>query len=188
MKRGGTDPKVKSLVRNSEQKINQSSCNQVVYDVACSSRESEKIQRSSQKENELNEPTLCSSEALANYLTDVKKSLPTPLSTENSNIDKGELTSKLTKKLNFHFNDRIYKNLIELNANVSDMKSKRDRRPTSSTSIVRRDLEPTIEDFYQDEEEIDVAPSVPVVKPKFKPVKQIDDGQLHELVASFEVL
>ncbi|XP_031764682.2 uncharacterized protein LOC113516150 [Galleria mellonella] len=189
MNKLGTDTKVKkSLVRNYEQKVRHSSRNQVIYDVACSSKELEKTEQSSQKENELSQPSLCSSEALANYLSDVKNSLPAPLTIEDINVEKGEIASKLTKKLNFHINDRIYKNLIELNANVSDLKTKKNKRSTSAMNQVKRDLEPNIEDFYQDEEEIDLPPSIPIIKPKFKPVKKIDDGHLHRLMAAFETL
>ncbi|XP_053611019.1 uncharacterized protein LOC128675562 [Plodia interpunctella] len=182
MNKLGTDPKVKkSLVRNIEHRV-KSSRKQVVHDVACSSRKSD---QSSQKENDLGQPTLCSSEVYANYLSDVKKSLPVP-SEENVYVDKVQLSSKMTKKLNFHFNDKIYKNLIELNASVEESKSRKDKRPLCGTS--KRDLEPNLEDFFEDEEEIDSPPNIPIVKNKFKPVKYTENRFMHTLVASYEDL
>lgn len=82
----------------------------------------------------------------------------------------------------------MYKNLIELNASISDLKNKKDRRPSSSTVSSKKDLEPNIEDFYEDEKEIDSPPSIPIIKPKFKPIKKLEEGRLHKLVASFENL
>lgn len=93
----------------------------------------------------------------------------------------------MTKKLNFHFNDKIYKNLVELNASVENLKSKKDKRPSSLTSV-KRELEPNIEDFFEDEKEIDSPPNIPVLKPKFRPIKKVEDGRLHKLVAAFEDL
>lgn len=93
----------------------------------------------------------------------------------------------MTKKLNFHCNDRIYRNLIELNANVEDIKKRNHKRPTSSTSM-KKDLEPNIEDFSEEFSEQDSPPSIPVIKPKFKMVKKVENGQLHKLVSSFENL
>lgn len=93
----------------------------------------------------------------------------------------------MTKKLNFHFNVRIYRNLIELNASAENSKSRKDRR-TSSITSQKRDLEPNIEDFYEDEVEIDSPPTIPVLKPKFKPIKKVEDNRLHKLVSAFEDL
>ncbi|XP_028167380.1 uncharacterized protein LOC114357792 [Ostrinia furnacalis] len=188
MNRHGFDSKVKkTLNRNCEQKTKPPALKETsVFDIGCSNLPTaDRSSRSSQKENQLNQPSLCSSEALAHYLTDVKKSLPSPTPLED--IDKCQYSSKMTKKLNFHFNDRIYKNLIELNANVEDLKTKRDKRVHSASSS-KRDMEPNIEDFYQDEIESDVMPVIPVIKPKFKPVKKVENGQLHRLIASFEDL
>lgn len=94
---------------------------------------------------------------------------------------------QVTKKLNFHFNDRIYKNLIVLNTNVEDSKKKKDKRPSSGSSS-KRDLEPSIEDFYEDVTESDSPPHIPIIKPKFKVVKTVENKQLHKLVATFECL
>lgn len=94
---------------------------------------------------------------------------------------------QVTKKLNFHFNDRIYRNLIELNSNLEDQKKKKEKRSASSTST-KRDLEPNIEDFYEEENDKDSPPNIPVIKPKFKPVKKVENGQLHKLVTAFENL
>lgn len=90
----------------------------------------------------------------------------------------------MTKKLNFHFTDKIYKNLIELNANVEEIKSKKERRPIS----IKKDVEPNIEDFYEDTNEIDVAPKIPIVRPKYKPLKNVENGDLHKLIKEFECL
>lgn len=92
----------------------------------------------------------------------------------------------MTKKLNFHFNDKIYRNLIELNANI-DLKSKKYKRPSSAVSV-KRDVEPNIEDFYEDIKDEDIPPSIPVRKLKFKPVRKVENGELHRLVSSFENL
>ncbi|KAH9637024.1 hypothetical protein HF086_007387 [Spodoptera exigua] len=186
MHKASSDSKVKkTLVRNCELKVRPSTRRQVVHDVAASSRTSHKSLRS-QKENELSQPTLCSSESINNYIADLKNLSPPPLSAEDLNVDKGQLCAKMTKKLNFQFNDRIYKNLVELNANVNNLKSKKTKKPTTNT--LRKDLEPNIEDFYEDEKEIDSPPNIPVLKPKFRPIKKVDDGRLHKLVAAFEDL
>ncbi|XP_072944767.1 uncharacterized protein [Epargyreus clarus] len=180
MRKAGSDPKVKkTLVRNYEQKTHRE---RVIYDVDASSSKAPVVS----KENQLEHPTLCSSEALAKYLVDAKKSLPS-VPSEDLNVDKGQLTAKMTKKLNFHFNDRIFRNLVELNADTASLKSKRDKKP-SRPSSVKKDLEPKIEDFFDDEDEIDVCPNIPVMKPKFKPVRPVENGQLHRIVSSFECL
>lgn len=101
MNKLGSDPKVqKTLVRNCEKKVKPPGRKQVVHDVGCSSKaqtgKSSGSSGSSQKENELNEPTLCSSEALANYLSDIKLSAPPPLNTEDLNVDKSKISAKVS--------------------------------------------------------------------------------------------
>ncbi|KAJ8714859.1 hypothetical protein PYW08_004840 [Mythimna loreyi] len=189
MNKSAPDSKIKkTLLRNYELKVKPSSRIPVVHDFASSSNSvSKQSTRLSQKENELNEPTLCSSGVIATYLSDLKKLSPPPLSSEDLNVDRGHLCAKMTKKLNFHFNDRIYNNLIELNASVEGLKNKKDRR-SSSTTVIKKDLEPNIEDFYEDEKEIDSPPSIPILKPKFRTIKKVDDGRLHKLVAAFDDL
>ncbi|KAJ0174837.1 hypothetical protein K1T71_009945 [Dendrolimus kikuchii] len=182
MNKSGADPKVKkTLNRNYEQKI-RSYQKHVVRDVACSSK-LPLTNPSSSKETDLAEPSLCSSEALAHYLTDIKNSA-IHIPKEDTNIDKGQLCAKMTKKLNFHFNDKIYKNLIELNASVEELKSKKEKRPVS----IKKDLEPNIEDFYQDTKEFDSIPTIPIMRPKYKPVKNVENGDLHKLITKFECL
>lgn len=90
MNKLGSDPKVKkTLVRNSVKRIKPPVRNKVVHDVAgCSSKVTGRSFGSSQKENELNEPTLCSSEALANYLSEIKLSSPPIMKAEELNVDK----------------------------------------------------------------------------------------------------
>ncbi|CAH0589255.1 unnamed protein product [Chrysodeixis includens] len=188
MNKSAPDPKVKkTLLRNYELKVRPSMRKPlVVHDTASSSNLTAQT-RSSQKENELCQPSLCSSGAIANYLSDVKKQPAKPVSSDDLNVDKGQLCAKMTKKLNFHFNDRIYRNLIELNASVENSKGRKERRASSITSQ-KRDLEPNIEDFYEDEIEVDSPPTIPVLKPKFKPIKKVEDNRLHKLVAAFEDL
>ncbi|KAG7312473.1 hypothetical protein JYU34_001983 [Plutella xylostella] len=188
MKKSSTDVKVKkTLVRHCEQKIREPLQPRVVRDLEIKPNSSGTIQSSvAQKENELSEPTLCSSVALANYLNDVKRSLPRPLSAEDHYIDKAKATAKMTKKLNFQFNDRIYNNLIELNANIEESRTKKDKR--SSRTSVKRDIEPNIEDFFEHKIEKDSAPEVILIKPMFKPLRKVEEGSLHALVASFEDL
>ncbi|XP_049876195.1 uncharacterized protein LOC126373884 [Pectinophora gossypiella] len=188
MNKAKSDPKVKkTLVRNYEQKVKPGGRCEVIRDV-----ESDRIEDigsgSSLKKTGLSEPSLCSSAALANYLSDVKKSLPPPLSVDDLNVERGELCSKMTKKLNFHFNDRIYKNLVELNATIEELKTKKDKKSASGAHVIKKDLEPNIEDFCEDEIEPDFPPKIPVIKSKFRPVKTVEDGRLHKLIASFEVL
>ncbi|KAG6464254.1 uncharacterized protein LOC115452937 [Manduca sexta] len=179
MKKSGIDTKVKkTLVRNYEQRVKSTSKN-VTHDVGSTSKVTS--EKPAQKENTLNQPSLCSSAVVANYLVDVRKTAPPSAPLDDVNIDKNQVT----KKLNFHFNDRIYKNLIELNANV-ELKSKKERRPSSIN--IKRDLEPNIEDFYCDEKEPDSPPEIPVLRPKFKPVKIVENGHLHKLVAKFDNL
>ncbi|KAJ8712100.1 hypothetical protein PYW07_004942 [Mythimna separata] len=187
MSKSASDSKIKkTLLRNYEIKVKPSTRRTVEHDFASSSN-SKKSTRLSQKENELNEPSLCSSGVIASYISDLKKLSPPPLSSEDLNVDRGQLCAKMTKKLNFQFNDRIYNNLIELNASVENQKSKKDRR-SSSTTVLKKDLEPNIEDFFEEEKEIDSPPSIPILKPKFRTIKKVDDGRLHKLVAAFEDL
>lgn len=94
----GTDPKVKKIyVRNCEKKITSKTRKEVIRDVDQKSIGSgdEDSARISQKSNILSEPTLCSSVTLANYLADVKRSLPPLQSNDDLNIDTGELCSKV---------------------------------------------------------------------------------------------
>lgn len=95
MKKAASDTKVKkTLLRNYELKVKPSTRKQVV---ACSSNStSQKSSSSSQKENELSQPTLCSSGAIASYIADVKKLPPPPLSSEDLNVDRGQLCSKVS--------------------------------------------------------------------------------------------
>lgn len=94
----------------------------------------------------------------------------------------------MTKKLNFHFNDRIYKNLVELNADVSNAQNKHDKRISKNKTTIKKDLEPNIEDFCQDEKEEDIYPDIPILKRNIKLIKSSEGGRLHRLVASFENL
>ncbi|CAG4951297.1 unnamed protein product [Colias eurytheme] len=184
MKKAGADPKVrKTFVRNCEQKVKNN--HKVVHDVAGSSKSSA-VHLIKPIDQELDKPTLCSSEVLANYLTDAKNALPRANKLDDLNLDKAQLSSKVTKKLNFHFNDRIYKNLVELNADVASSKNKKEKKVR--TNLVKKDLEPNIEDFCQEEKREDELPHIPVIKPKVKPVKRIESSNLHKLVSSFEVL
>lgn len=70
---------------------------------------------------------------------------------------------------------------------MENLKIKKDRKSSSTTSL-KKDLEPNIEDFYEDEKEIDSPPSIPILKPKFRTIKKVDGGRLHKLVAAFEDL
>ncbi|XP_050664723.1 uncharacterized protein LOC126965264 [Leptidea sinapis] len=179
-----TDPSIKkTFVRTSQQRILGHN-SKVIYDVEVHAK-TQTSQPTATKE-ELNTPKLCSSEALATYLTDAKKSLPQILLSEVSKVDKIQLSNKVTKKLNFHFDDRIYKNLVQLNADVANVKNKKE--PRSKVAAVKKDLEPNIEDFYHDEKEEDLCPKIPVIKPKFRPIRKFESGELHELTRSFELL
>ncbi|XP_063625530.1 uncharacterized protein LOC134797236 [Cydia splendana] len=186
MNRCGVDPKVKkTLVRNVERKVRPTARMKVVHNVENTPSTEDP---SALQARELDQPTLCSSELLANYLSGVKHSLPPPLSSKDLCESKTEICTKMTKKLNFHINDRMYKDLIELNATIEDQKTKRDMRPSSSTSSVKRDTEPNIEDFFEEETDIDTPPKIGVIKPKFRRIRKVDDGELHKLVATFECL
>ncbi|RVE49887.1 hypothetical protein evm_005480 [Chilo suppressalis] len=186
MMRNGCDSKVKkTLVRNIEHKRFPEPKVLASHDMGCS-KDGSSSKPSSPQPVDLGQPSLCSSETLAHYLSDFKNTKRTPNKEEDLKQDKHMLEAKVTKKLNFHFNDRIYKNLIELNASVSDTKIKKDKKPSSAK--IKRDLEPNIEDFCYDDKESDVVPTVPIIQLKFKPIKKVDNGQLHELVASFEDL
>lgn len=94
----GTDPKVKkTYVRNCEKKITSKTRKEVIRDVdqKPAGLVGEDLSRISQKNNVLSEPTLCSSTALANYLADVKRSLPPLQSNDDLNVDTGELCNKV---------------------------------------------------------------------------------------------
>ncbi|XP_023942790.2 uncharacterized protein LOC112049220 [Bicyclus anynana] len=179
MKKANTDPKVKkTLIRNYEQKI------PVVKKTGAVSAGSSK-EKSYSNRDELDHPKLCSSQVIAHYLSDVKRSAPPPTSAEDLRINKSKISSKITKKLNFHFNDRIYRDLVELNADDTNRKNKKDKKPKV---VMKKDQEPNIEDFCHDEKEDDLSPNIPSIKHKFKPIRSMESGQLHKLVASFENL
>lgn len=91
----------------------------------------------------------------------------------------------MTKKLNFHFNDQIYKNLIELNSTTEELKKSKVKRPPST---LKKDLEPNIDDFSEDITDPDAPPNIPVIKPKFKIIKKVQSKHLHMLVSKFDNL
>ena len=96
MNKAASDSKIKkTLLRNYELKVKPSTRRQVVHDLASSSNSPKKSTRSSQKENELSEPTLCSSGVIATYLSDLKKLNAPPLSSEDLNVDRGQLSAKV---------------------------------------------------------------------------------------------
>lgn len=96
MHKAASDSKIKkTLVRNCEVKVRPSTRRQVVHDVASLPSQSHKSSRS-QKENELSQPTLCSSESINNYIAELKKLSPPPLSSEDLNVDKGEICTKVS--------------------------------------------------------------------------------------------
>lgn len=97
MNKAASDSKIKkTLLRNYELKVKPSTRKQVVHDCASSSNSfTKKSTHSSQKENELSEPTLCSSGVIATYLSDLKKLNPPPLSSEDLNVDRGQLCAKV---------------------------------------------------------------------------------------------
>lgn len=105
MNKHGFDTKVKkTLVRNYEHRAKPAARKQTaVLDMGCSNSP-ETSSRSSQKENLLSQPSLCSSEALAHYLSDVKKSLPL-MTLED--VDKCQLGSKVSR-LECCFNCLVY--------------------------------------------------------------------------------
>lgn len=177
MKRNDVKVK-KTLVRNCEQKIEQKK--HVAHGVASTS----KITGINLHDTELSKPTLCSSELFVNYLTNAKKAVASKVLVSNSN--KKDVNATLTKKLNFHFNEKIYRNLIELNSNDIETR-KNDKRPPATIST-KRDLEPDIEDFYENNKEDDSPPQIQTIRHKFKPVKKVEMGQLHKLVNKYENL
>lgn len=77
--------------------------------------------------------------------------------------------------------------MVELNASFEDLRAKKEKRPTGR-AVTKKDLEPNLEDFFEDDLEVDCPPDVPVIRPKFKPLKTVENGQLHTLVTSFESL
>lgn len=98
----GADPKVKKIyVRNCEKKITSKTRKEVVRDVDQNSAGlgGENSSKISQKNNALSEPTLCSSAALANYLGDMRRSLPPRQSNDDLNIDTGDLCSKVKPQI-----------------------------------------------------------------------------------------
>lgn len=101
MRRSGADPKVKkTIVRDCEKKIKPGANKYVARDFGSTSRgKTAKKLGSSAKENELDHPTLCSSEILAQYLTDVKISSPPSLTIEDLNEDKERISTKVRKHI-----------------------------------------------------------------------------------------
>lgn len=98
MNNAASDSKIKkTLLRNYELKVKPSTRKQVVHDFASPSNSaSRKSTSSSQKENELGQPTLCSSGVIATYLSDLKKLNAAPLSAEDLNVDRGQMGAKVS--------------------------------------------------------------------------------------------
>ncbi|XP_068617969.1 uncharacterized protein [Battus philenor] len=192
MKKFGTDPKVKkTLIRNYDQKLSAKQTGQCTYEPKASGskisqKRTPKKSHYDKNDKPLSQPSICSSEMLANYLTEVTKNVPTEAAIIDQNIDREQISSKITKKLNFHMNEKMYKNLVELNGNVDVQNTRKDRRPCKTTS--KRDLEPSIEDFDHDEKDKDLMPAIPIPNYKIKPLKIVENGNLHKLVATFEKL
>ncbi|CAH2092612.1 unnamed protein product [Euphydryas editha] len=190
MKKAGADPKVKkTLLRNYEQRVRAQSKTVQNCDAGSSKLDKQLTNTNFDyhKDHDLNQPSLCTSEAIANYITDVRKCGP-PLSPEDLNFDQAQINAKITKKLNFHFNDKIYKNLVELNSDIVNTKSKHNKKPAKNIAPMKKDLEPNLEDFCQDEKENDICPDFPIFKNNYKPIRKFEDGSLHNLIASFENL
>ncbi|XP_041982052.1 uncharacterized protein LOC121735328 [Aricia agestis] len=186
MKKFGKDPAVKkTLLRNYERPVTK--YNLAVFESLPSSSKTNrtKEQLTQEKACDLDQPTLCSSETLANYLNYTKNSLPTQV-LPDLETNKDELCTQVTKKLNFHFNDRIYKNLVELNTSVE--KPKITKRPLKTKLTPKKDLEPNIEDFCDDQKFDDLLPDIQILKPKVTKVRPVENGDLHKLVAKFENL
>lgn len=95
MKRASADPKVKkTLVRHSEQNVNKTNqVRQVVRDPSAGSSKSAVLKLNSRQE--FAHPTLCSSEVLANYLSEAKSSVPPRTLIDEINIDKIALSAKV---------------------------------------------------------------------------------------------
>lgn len=98
MKKSVSDAKVKkTLLRNYEQKVRTNL--KGVHDVdAGSSKVTKQPTNNHIPKDSLDEPKLCSSEALANYLSDVRKTVPPPLSPEDLNIDGAHISAKVNIK------------------------------------------------------------------------------------------
>lgn len=98
MYKSSLDPKVKkTLVRNCEKKLKTAAKKPVVYDTGSTSRaRTNKTSDILVKENKLDMPTLCSSETLAQYLSDARISSPPPLTIDDLNIVKGRINTKVS--------------------------------------------------------------------------------------------
>lgn len=70
--------------------------------------------------------------------------------------------------------------------NINNAKGKKEKQSTSTSTRFKKDLEPNIEDFYHETAERDTLPSIPIIKPKFRPVRPKNDGYLHKLIEAFE--
>lgn len=57
-----------------------------------------------------------------------------------------------------------------------------------SKAVIKKDLEPNIEDFCQEEKDQDIYPDIPILKRNIKLIKGSENGRLHRLIASFETL
>lgn len=102
MKKAGTDPKVKkTLVRNYEKKIRIERKGVHDIDAGPSKLNKNTHKPLTQRDINLDEPTLCSSQVLASYLTDVRKNVPPPLSTDDINIDKTQISAKVIENIYF---------------------------------------------------------------------------------------
>lgn len=94
MRKAGYDPKVKkTLLRNYEQKVRIQS-KTVNCDAGPSKSDKQQTKYDYHKDSDLDRPSLCTSEAIANYITDVRKCGPTH-SPEDSNINQAEINAKV---------------------------------------------------------------------------------------------
>lgn len=94
MRKAGADPKVKkTLLRNYEQKVRIQS-KTVNCDAGPSKSDKQQTKYDYHKDSDLDRPSLCTSEAIANYITDVRKCGPT-LSPEDLNINQAEINAKV---------------------------------------------------------------------------------------------
>lgn len=95
---------------------------------------------------------------------------------------------QISKQLNFHFNEKIYKDLVALNISDSDISSRvRKKTPVPSyISKMTKDIEPNLDDFYEDKPKLD-EPILPApAKVKYNPIIKYNGKDIYERISSWE--
>lgn len=183
MRKARRDPSVKkSLVRDAERDISKH--------VVKSKEGSEPLSRKPTRDRSLDQqfhleydltnPKLCTTKMITNQISNIKRKPPPAVNLDDVNPEKPLIAAMMTKKFNFHVNERVYGNLVEINTNTIPERKSRRRSPVRCHSV-SRDAEPKLEDFYVKTESVDRPRILTCARPKYKFVTPFDEDRLHKI-------